>query len=184
MSKYQEAENRLHELQEGSDLVWKAFYEDMRSPFRMFFMKRASLGPEEAGQLFHDTMIIFHRNVLQRKLVTPLQSSLKTYLFGIGKNVLRKEGRKGDWEAEIPEIPIEASVESSHERAAKADLVRRLLSKIGDSCRQLLELVYLKGYVMEAVAKELGVENEGTIRKRKFDCLKKMRQLIEEKKEA
>lgn len=181
MSKYQEAENRLKELQGGGDLVWKSFYEDMRSPFRLFFMKKASLDPEEAGQLFHDTMIIFHRNVLRAKLQAPLQSTLKTYLFGIGKNVLRKEGRKGDWENEIPEVAVEAVVESVHERAAKADLVRRLLSQIGDSCRRLLELVYLKGYVMEAVAKELDIANEGTVRKRKFDCLKKMRQLMEER---
>lgn len=181
MNKYQEAEDRLQKLQEGEDLAWKSFYEEMRSPFRLFFMKKASLDPDEAGQLFHDTMIIFHRNVLRRKLTSPLQSSLKTYLFGIGKNVLRKEGRGGDWEAEIPEVSIEASIESAHERAAKAELVRSLLKKIGDSCRQLLELVYLKGYVMEAVARELNIANEGTVRKRKFDCLKKMRQLMQER---
>jgi len=184
MSKYQEAERRLKELQSGGDIAWKAFYDDMRSPFRLFFMKIANLNPEEAGELFHDTMIVFHRNVRNGKLLSPLQSNLKTYLFGIGKNVLRKRGRKGNWETEIPDVGVEAIVESQHEREAKASLVRRLLAKMGDSCRQLLELVYLKGYVMEAVAKELNITNEGTVRKRKFDCLKKMRKLLEEKEKV
>lgn len=184
MSKYQEAETRLRELQGGDDIVWKSFYEDMRSPFRLFFMKIANLNPEGAGELFHDTMIIFHRNVRNGKLLAPLQSNLKTYLFGIGKNVLRRRGKKGNWETEIPDVGVEAVVESQHERDSKASLVRRLLAKMGDSCRHLLELVYLKGYVMEAVAKELNIANEGTVRKRKFDCLKKMRKLLEEREEV
>ena len=180
MSKYLEDENRLERLRSGNDREWKTIYDDLRSPFRLFLMKKVNLDSEEAAEVFHESMIIFHRNVLNRKLVAPLQSSLKTYLFGIGKNVLRKKGRQGDWETDIPDLGIAAEVESLHERAAKVALLKRLLSKIGDSCRQLLELVYLKGYVMEAAAKELNISSEGTARKRKFDCLKKMRAMLEE----
>lgn len=180
MDKYQDDENRLKRLQGGNEQEWKLLYDDLRSPFRLFFMKIAGLDPEEAGQLFHDTMVVLHRNVKGGKLEGPLQSSLKTYLFGIGKNVLRKKGRGGDWETEIPDVAMIPEVENDHNQEANAALVRRLLAQIGEACRELLELVYLKGYVMEAVAKELNISNEGTVRKRKFDCLKKMRTLMEE----
>lgn len=114
------------------------------------------------------------------KLVVFLKSSLKIYFFGIGKNVLCKEGWKGDWEVEILEVFIEVVIELVYEWVVKVDLVCWLLVKIGEFCWELLELVYLKGYVMEVVVKELGIINEGMVRKWKFDCLKKMCLLLEE----
>ncbi|MCB0572745.1 MAG: sigma-70 family RNA polymerase sigma factor, partial [Phaeodactylibacter sp.] len=59
-----------------------------------------------------------------------------------------------------------------------AELVRRLLDKIGEPCKRLLELIFVHGYVMDAVAEELELPSAGAARKRKFDCLKKMRDLI------
>lgn len=179
MSNYKEDEQKLQSLLKEGDLVWKNWYDDMRDPFRLFFIKYGNVDPDLAIELFHEAMVIFHRNVFAKKLTTPLQSTLKTYLFGIGKMLYLKKGGKTDnWQDEIPDHPVMPEVEMSADQKEKAALVKSLLQRIGEPCKQLLELIYINGYVMEAVANEMGFPSEGAVRKRKFDCLKKMRKMI------
>ena len=180
MSKYQADENRLALLRQGKESEWQAIYDDIREPFRLFFLKNARLEAEQVIELYQEVMVIFHRKVLRGKLTAPLQSALKTYLIGIGKMLyLKKSGQKIDaWIDEIPDQAILPEVEERADQTEQAALVRRLLDQIGDPCKQLLTLVYIKGYVMDAVAKEMDFPSEGAVRKRKFDCLKKMRTMI------
>ena len=61
-----------------------------------------------------------HRKVLNNDLNTPLQSSLRTYLFGIGKMLCRQKGRMDDYTDEIPEIAIDPTVENDAEKKSRA----------------------------------------------------------------
>lgn len=180
MSKYQTDENRLVLLSQGKETEWQAIYDDLREPFRLFFLKHARLDSDQVIELYQEVMIIFHRKVLRQKLTAPLQSTLKTYLIGIGKMLyLKKSGQKIDsWIDEIPDQAVMPVVEEKADQSEQAALVRRLLNQIGEPCRQLLTLVYIKGYVMEAIAEEMDFPSEGAVRKLKFDCLKKMRAMI------
>ncbi|HMQ89298.1 MAG TPA: sigma factor-like helix-turn-helix DNA-binding protein [Flavilitoribacter sp.] len=179
MSVYQKDEERLKRLATGDNREWKLWYDDMRSPFRAFFMRHSAVSPEEAVSLSHETMVVFHRNVPTGKLTPPLQSALRTYLFGIGKLVFKKSHSGAyDWDDDIPDMPVLPEVEDRAEQEAQAALVRSLLERIGDPCRQILTLVYIKGYAMESVATEMGIASEGAARKRKFDCLQKLRDLV------
>lgn len=180
MSKYKTDEHRLESLIQGKERAWQTIYDDIREPFRLFFLKNSNLDPEQAIELYQEAMVVFHKNVTRGKLVAPLQSALKTYLIGIGKMLyLKKSGKKIDaWIDEIPDQAIMPVVEDQAERKDQKELVRRLLDRIGEPCKQLLTLVYIKGYVMEAVADEMNFPSQGAVRKRKFDCLKKMREMI------
>ena len=124
-------------------------------------------------------MVIFHRNVKNNKLIPPLKSTLKTYLFGIGKLLyLKKGGTSETWEEEIPDQAVMPEIEKQSDQEAKAVLVGRLLDRIGEPCKELLTLVYIEENVMEAVAAKMGFPSEGAARKRKFDCLQKLRAMI------
>ena len=134
---------------------------------------------EKATELFHETMVVFHRNVTSGKLTPPLQSALRTYLFGVGKILCRKIGdHDQSWETEIPEVPVLPEVEVIEDWRDKSEKARLLLEKIGEPCRQLLKLIYIHNYAMEAVAEEMDFPSTGAVRKRKFDCLKKMRSMV------
>ena len=180
MGNYREDEKRLDLLKTGRDQAWKDWYDEMREPFRLFFIKYGAIEPETALSLFHDAMVIFHANVREQKLEAPLKSTLRTYLFGIGKILLKKQGIQLEnvIDGEIPEIPIQPNVETTAEQQENASLVRDLLNKLGEPCKSLLQLIYIKGYAMEAVAEELDIPSAGAVRKRKFDCLKKLRALM------
>ena len=179
MSNYPDDDRLMQQLAAGDETAWNKLYDDTRSPFRLFFIRYGALPPEEAIELYQDAMVVLHRNCTNGKIQAPLQSSIRTYLFGIGKILLRKKGTDTrQWDDNIPELPVEPEVESRESQHAKAELVRRLLHKIGEPCKRLLELIFLHGYVMDAVAEELELPSAGAARKRKFDCLKKMRDLL------
>lgn len=179
MSKYPDDDHRLQQLATGKDQYWQELYDELRSPFRLFFIKYGAMPPETALELYQEAMVVLYRNVMNGKLHPPLASTVKTYLFGIGKILLKKQGEAmNEWDDDIPEMPVEPEVESREEQTAKAELVRRLLSKVGEPCRQVLEMAYLKGFVMEAIAEELGLPSAGAARKRKHDCLKRLRDLM------
>ncbi len=179
MSKYARDEDRLRELALGGDASWRTFYDDLRSPFRLFFLKHTTWSPEQVGALYQDVMVVLHRKVTSGDLQAPLRSSLRTYLFGVGKMLYRKQGgSKVQWEEEIPEVAVPASVEDHIAERERAAWVRDLLNRMDDKCREILEMVYLRGFSMESVAEDLQLSGAGSARKRKFDCLQRMRKLI------
>jgi RNA polymerase sigma factor (sigma-70 family) len=179
MSNYAADESRLQALATGSDSAWRALYDDLRSPFRLFFLKHTNWEPEQVNALYQDAMVVLHRKVTNGDLAAPLRSSLRTYLFGVGKMIYRKQGGTTTrWEEEIPEVAIPPAVEDRIAQREQAAWIRNLLNKMDEKCRDILRKVYLHGYSMEAIAEELGLTGAGAARKRKFDCLQRMRKLM------
>lgn len=179
MGSYQQDENRLRQLQKGKDADWKAWHTEVKEPFRLFFLQHGRMDGEEAKALFHEAMVVFHRKVTAGSLQTPLKSTLKTYLIGIGKMLCRRKGKPVEAAvSEIPEMGEEPDVLAVIHVREQADLVRNLLNRVGDSCRKLLEMIYFDDASMKEVADALELATEGTARKRKFDCLKKLRSML------
>lgn len=179
MSKYEADEARLKDLASGNELAWRTFYDDMRSPFRLFFLKHTSADAEQVNSLFQDVMVVAHRKITEGGLQAPLRSYLKTYLIGVGKMIYRKQtNEKVQWNNDIPEVPVEAAIMDRMLQQEQARWLESLLKQLKEECQQILRKVYLKGFSMEAVAETMGLPSVGAARKRKFDCLKRMRKLI------
>lgn len=179
MSKYAADEARLEELASGNDSAWRSFYDDMRSPFRLFFLKHTKTDPETVNTLFQDVMVVVHRKITNGGLEAPLRSHLKTYLFGVGKMIYRKQyNEKVQWEDDMPEIPVQAAVMDKIAQQERAAWVQSLLKRLGEQCQDILRKVYLQNFSMESVAENMGLPSAGAARKRKFDCLKKMKALV------
>lgn len=179
MSNYHADEATLKLLRTGNHESWRNFYDELRTPFRLYFLKFSGMDIKKVNELYQEAMVVFHRNVMSDKLTSPLQSTLRTYLFGIGKILCKKQGENTqNWDSDIPDIPITPQIEIIEDWRDKAEQARNLLNKVGEPCRELLSLIYIKGYVMEAVAEALDLPSTGAVRKRKFDCLKKLRSLL------
>lgn len=178
---YAEDEKILLAIKNEDKVKMKAFYLTEKSPFISFLQKKFSLDEETAGTLYQDSYTDMFVNIRAGKLQAPLKASLKTYLFSIGKykslNYLRNRVSTTS-KNEFPEIPIEPEVERSLELKEKGRMVKMLLQKIGEPCRRLLTLLYIEEKDYEETGSILGIEKAGTLRKRKFDCLKKIRTFI------
>jgi RNA polymerase sigma factor (sigma-70 family) len=130
-------------------------------------------------------------NVRDGKL-TELTSSVKTYIFSIGKNLFREKFRsKHNNTVNLDDVSnttavrqVDSDILDDYQDEHQKELVRQLLVQIGDPCQTLLELMFIKGYSAEAVVYEMGYSDERVVRKRKSLCLKKLREMVAEKKDS
>ncbi len=183
MDKYKTDESQLLKLKDGDKKLLQQLYNEWREPFLLFIIRRFQCSMESAEEIYPETMSRFYFNIVDGKLSTPLESSLKTYAFGIGKNLFYKRffnkyTEQTVLDNEFPDAGQKAEVLELYEYEDQKQLVKQLLNAIGEKCRTLLELFYIKGFSSEAIRVEMDIPTDGAVRKRRFDCLKKLRNLM------
>jgi RNA polymerase sigma factor (sigma-70 family) len=145
-------ENLFQQLLSGEEKALLTLYERYRGPFIKWISDQYSLNGEDAKEIFQICMVIFYENIANEKL-TSLNSSIFTYLCGIGKNKAqdwkRKAGKqsflkKHLWFNHIvdPHEPNE-----KEEKEKKLELVEKGMAAIGEHCQKLLQLVYFQSWI-------------------------------------
>jgi len=185
MSNYSEDEELMKSLQAGDRMVVKEIYDQYRHGFTSFVQKAFQCDGQKAGDVYPESFSILYFNIKLGKLRSPLKSTLKTYLYAIGKHIYHKRNFDKYQSLKVPVEELQAVsldlVTESLEKKERAIKMKALLNTIGEPCQKLLELFYYRSYSFEAITKELK-ENEGRLRKRKYDCLRKLHALIEQHK--
>src|SRR4051794_41115573 len=102
---YKESDQQLIEsLKQGNADALQQFYSAHRREFISWVQKAFGYPPEEATDIYQDSIIVVYENILSEK-ITSLNASLKTYLFSIGKNkLLRKIDKDKKLESEPESI--------------------------------------------------------------------------------
>lgn len=159
---------------------------DYKSEF-FRFAYRYQANNDILEDIFQDALIALYENAQMGKLDN-LKSSVKTYLFGIGKFMIFKKFRDTKeittdenyvfdtgGEYEVINDVLEASEPTEKERKIIANL-----KKLGDKCREILELFYLKGFKIEEIMTAQGYENKNVVKSQKSRCLKSLKNLIQQ----
>ena len=73
-------------IKAGNQQGLSLLYESCRHEFMNWIMKFTGCNEEDASEYYHASVLITYDNIHNGKL-EDLRSSLKTYLFGIGKNL-------------------------------------------------------------------------------------------------
>ena len=145
------------------------------------FIQSKNGSREDAEDVFQDGISHLVMNI--RKNSFRGESSLNTYLMVICKKIwfhkFNRQTKLNDIKKEMGTAP-EAD-ESSPEKILiykeKAGLANELLNKIGSPCREILSMWGLS-YSMKEIAEKSGYKNEGSMRKKKHQCMKKIMLLI------
>lgn len=176
-------ENKELELFEGlkagdeSSII--KVYDMYRSEFIHWSMTNYSTDDDGAADLFQDTVIAFYYNI-RNGILKELNSSLKTYLFAIGKNLALKKLRKESKMVvndEVLELNAAFTNLDLFEESDRKKVVAQLMEQLGEPCRSLLQLFYFDRFSMDAIAERLGYKNENVAKSQKLRCfntLKKM----------
>lgn len=164
------------------DVIRFLYQDDALKNKIVYFVKRNSGNTEDGQDMFHEGIIVLDRNIRQDKFKG--ESSIQGYLFSICRflwmNQIRKQGKVSltednsqldSTEAETPESKLFSSEQKN--------ILKQLLSNLGERCQKILELWKLS-YSMEEIAKELNFSSAAMARKNKYRCHKSLLTIIEE----
>jgi RNA polymerase sigma-70 factor (ECF subfamily) len=178
--------NIFEQLRKDPDEVLVKLYGQYRKEFLSWAYKTYAVLEEDSTDCFQDAMIIFYRNIKSGKL-NHLNSSIKTYLFSIGKNLLFRKFkdksrhlpltdsiyRETDSDNfEFPELYSGNSIEN---------VIAAMVSKLKDPCKSILKYFYYRGFSMDEIAEEMNYKNAQTVKAQKVRCIKELQGLIQVK---
>lgn len=156
----------------------ETIYVQYKSEF-LNYSKKYSLGKDVALDIYQDSIIAMHHNFVSSQLVIT-SSSIKTYLFGIGKFKILKKLKEQDKylrvetkEESFTEIYVEEV--SPSERAV---MLSQNLAKISESCRNVLELFYYRNLTVDEIVQLTDYKDGNTVRSHKSRCLKRLKSLF------
>lgn len=185
MGVYQKDEELLKKIKLGDQRIVKDLFYEYKSSFIGFFASKY-VDESTALEIYTRSFTIFYFNVIEGKLNPPLESSIKTYLHSIGINVMRQ-----NWSASQrkQEEPIEQVIHMTSDfrepglydyfyHDANKKLVQKILQRIDEKCRSILEMSFIKGFSDNAIMYELEFSNENAVRQQRFRCLQKAKKLL------
>ncbi|OSY88938.1 hypothetical protein WH52_04545 [Tenacibaculum holothuriorum] len=168
----------LH-LKQGDTKALKEVYTMYRTEF-LAFSKKFSVNNEDALDCYQDAIIAIQEQAIKGKL-DDLKSSLKTYLFGIGKYMMYEKARKNNRTIlhVAPQEEVAVVEVSYHEEANEQQLkLKEGLQKLGKKCREVLHLFYYRGFTIDEITDHLNYENKNVVKSQKSRCLKQLKSII------
>lgn len=161
----------------------KKVYLEYREPF-INYARKFRLNNDDILDIYQDSIIAMRENFMEGN-VTALTSSVKTYLFGIGKYKIYAHLRKNNKMSVLEEQHIPEREEESFDfevnenlLTEKQEVLKKALKKMGHRCRNILELFYYRGMTIDEIRDSEGHENNNTVKSQKSRCLKTLKEMI------
>jgi RNA polymerase sigma factor (sigma-70 family) len=172
----------IAQIKSGGQSELGLIYEEYRAEFIHWISREFHCSLDDSKDIYQLTILIFYQNIKSGKL-EHLVSSVKTYLFGIGKNVARENMRKAkrntpiNQEKWLKEYLIDEPDEVPDENLFA--IAKKVLGNLGQPCQQLVELFYYEKKSMEEISVKLNYKNADTAKNQKCKCMARLRSLFE-----
>ncbi|MFK7906899.1 MAG: RNA polymerase sigma factor [Chitinophagales bacterium] len=167
--------NWLLDFKAGKREAVNVLYEEFRPSFVNWMLRKYNCNEEEGIDVFQDSVMVLYKNAKAGKL-DDLRSQLKTYLFGIGRNVFlirmrRQKATTSDAPLEFMESS-EIGAEGNLQSMDRKKMIAELLKKMQHPCQRILYLFFYRQYSIEAIQKNLNYKSEEVVRTQKKRCIK------------
>jgi len=166
-----------------NDQIITEVYYKYKEPFLGFAKKNYGLSGDITEDIYQETMLAFHQNVLNGK-VNNLNVQLETYVFAIGKNKIVDHFRQTKKDIEIERFPDIFSSEDEmfdffYEEASDVDrrdmIVYKAVSQMQNHCKEILSLFYWNKKSMEAIAEQMNYSSPDVAKTAKSRCMQKIK---------
>jgi len=171
-----------NQLQKQLQLDNKEALEEVYNMYRQEFLnysKRYPLPEEDILDIYQDAVIAMHQNFVISQLELT-SSSIKTYLFGIGKNKIFKKLKEQNKilriEHEVNDTFEIIDIESHLPTQNQITLAEKL-NEISESCKTILKLFYYRGLTIDDIVETTNYKDGNTVRSQKSRCLKQLKSL-------
>ena len=140
---------------------------------------------EDAADTFQSAMLIVYEQVKSGQFLG--NSSLKTYLYAISRNLWFKTLKQRSSEVNIDDfeellssisvVEVENLVIAYEKKLTFSDL----LEQLGEGCKKVLKDFYYRGLTLEEVARRNDLKNDATAKNKKYRCMARLMTLIKAK---
>lgn len=145
------------------------------------FVLKNSGTEEDAKDIFQEAITIFYEKLVNEELV--LTTSIYNYLYAIVRNLwmkkLRKSRRENNWRSKHDEMTDDKSELELIIERERNEVVRQLMSKMGDKCRKVLTLFYFDQKNMKEIMEEMNWNTVQSAKNKKSLCMKKIKKMIQ-----
>ncbi len=174
----------LVQLRKDPDKTLVILYREHRSAFFSWARKVFGANEDDASDCFQDAVIVFYNNVKEGKITT-LESSIKTYLFSIGKKLLLTRFRYTQRMTNIDNITFTDQQQAQfelpelYEGSALENRIAEIVRNLKEPCRSILRYFYFRGFDMSEIAETMNYKNAQTVKSQKVRCIKELRQMLQ-----
>ncbi len=168
----------LEGIAAGDEMIITRFYKK-NLPYIKGYILQNFGNEQDVEDVFQDALVFVYQKAKNDSLV--LHSSLRTYFYGVCKNIWRNRLRKNNKQVIAETIldikTVDPSIIKEIEDKEREHLYRKYFVQLKDSCKQVLSMVF-EGKSMKEIATITGYSETYT-RKKKFDCKKSLIEMIE-----
>ncbi len=152
----------------------------MHYPMVSHFILSNSGSPDEAKDIFQETILIFYEKIKDGSLTLTCQ--IKTYLYSVCRRLwLKKLAEKNRFSGVIDSenfVGLTEEREMPEETEEKYAVMERAMNMLGEPCRTLLEDFYIKASSMQDITEKFGYTNADNAKNQKYKCLMRLKKLF------
>jgi len=171
-------------LKEADKDVLRRLYTKYRDPF-IAFARKFCTNDHDILDAYQDAFIVLQEKAIKGDL-DDLRCTLKTYVFGIGKNLLyntlRKQKKKVAQMSAEQEAYDYGSIAldflEGNQLSERQIQLQKAFATLGKKCKEVLSLFYYRGYTIEEIGQRLNYENKNVVKSQKSRCLKQLKDKI------
>lgn len=174
-----EDQQLIEDLKQKKLIVLDRIYLAYKEEF-FLFARTFSVSEDDIADVYQETVISFYENITKGKL-NQLTSSIKTYLFAIGKFKIYRQ-LKNNKLSFVDDLVIHSDeelktfeVEVSKKRQK---VLKEALYNLGAKCKEVLELFYYEGLTLDEIQNFLKYSSKDVLKSQKSRCLKQLKEIV------
>jgi RNA polymerase sigma factor (sigma-70 family) len=182
---YQRDQDCIQAMRNGNSQALEEFYLITRREFLKWSEKSFGLDSMQAMDVYQDAIIILFENIRRGKL-NQLNASLKTYFYGIGKNLIlgrmaRAKAERKRWEVAFSNYTTDEIALYPDDREESLEAVKSGLEELSTRNKAILKLYYYRQLPLKDIAQRLGYENVDVVKNQKVRCIKYLKKQVEQR---
>lgn len=166
-------------LKKQDEKTIRDIYNEYRPGF-FLFAKRYDLSREKILDVYQDAIIALCENA-QKGHLDSMSSSLKTYIYSIGKYkiyaLLRERNQHTKFE-NIENVHISIDDYKQEEQDEDVQQLRKALSQLGEKCQEVLKLFYYQEKSLDEITELMQYDNKNVSKSQKSRCLKQLKEIL------
>lgn len=169
----------IAQIQSGDQKAIEEIYTQFKTEF-LAYSSRFSVNDEDAIDIYQDSIVTLYENILSGKL-TSLTSSVKTYLFAIGKYKIYNSLKVKPTTVDVGEYDLILGDESEEgfllqeENIAK---VQQAYQQLGSKCKEVVKLFYYENLSIGEIKERLDYTSKDVVKSQKSRCIKQIREIL------